>query len=346
MVKETQQTPLSGIEETIREPPLKKFKALFESTNPGSELESSDAMELEGESAGFAVSGETQSQTQTQGQHHRTSRSIGVSSLAVLREEEEETQSNFNSHERGTKRRLASEDDVEMQVANHDSTSDLSEPVRKRMALENVNSVTPVAQGAEQTTAPTTAPTVWTKPTSASVTAKDKATSGAPPGKPDTDVAFLKAIASTKRGKKTEDNFDREFNKLKISKPELDRRDPEEEWGVLADFGDDSGLRGNFMVIVEMDVSHDKLCDASALSERLINRQWDGKPNFKKFKKVRCHLTFPFDLSHVRLLLSMKKTTGYERPRIELIANQDNDYEIENGMLAYFIPTSTTHLAS
>lgn len=293
MVKESQQTPLSGIEETIREPPLKKFKALFESTNPGSaELESSGAMELEGESADFVVSCETQSQTQTQVQHHRT---IGVSSLAVLREEEEETQSNLNSHERGTKRRLASEDDVEMQIANQDdSTTDVSGPARKKMALENVNSVTPVAPGTEQTTGPT----VWTKPTSASVPAKDKATSGAPPGKPDTDVAFLKAIASTKRGKKNEDNFDREFNKLKISKPELGRQDPEEEWGVLADFGDDSGLRGNFMIVVEMDVS-EKLRDAPALSERSINRQWDGKPNFKKFKKVRSHLTFLFDLSHI-----------------------------------------------
>ncbi len=292
MVKETQQTPLSGIEETIREPPLKKFKALFESTNPGSaELELPDAMELEGESAGFAVSGETQTQTQTPGQHHRSTRSIGASNLAVLREEEEETQSNINSHERGTKRRLTSEDDVEMQVAGKgDSISDVSEPASKRMAVENVNSVTPVARSSEQTTAPA----VWTKPTSTSVPTRDKTTSGAPPGKPDMDAAFLKAIASTKRGKKNEDDFDREFNKLKISKPELDRRDPEEEWGVLADFGDDTGLRGNFMVIVEMDVS-EKSLGGPALRERSTNRQWDGKPNFKKFKQVRCHLSFPSD---------------------------------------------------
>ena len=37
----------------------------------------------------------------------------------------------------------------------------------------------------------------------------------------DTDAAFLQALASTKRGKRREDDFDREFNNLRISKPEI-----------------------------------------------------------------------------------------------------------------------------
>ena len=109
-----------------------------------------------------------------------------------------------------------------------------------------------------------------------------KGGSGAAAGKPDTDNEFLKAIASTKRGKKTEDVFDREFNKLKISKPEVEKRDPEEEWAVLAEFGDDSGLRGNFMTVVEMDVFRR---DGRGQAREPL-REWDGKPNYKKFKKV------------------------------------------------------------
>src|SRR6266545_601010 len=39
----------------------------------------------------------------------------------------------------------------------------------------------------------------------------------------------------------------------------------------------------------------------------------------------------------------MQKTVGYQRAKIDLFASQDNDYEIENGMAAYFILISTTH---
>lgn len=272
---------MSGIEETVHQPPLKKFKALFESTNPEG-MESIQTMEMTGDDD----FGQTQTQSETQGQSNRLLKKMG---LAALQEEsEEETQSHTAgaSQHVGRKRRMSSEEDVQMQVmeeSREPSTSVAVEPVSKRRAVENVNSVVPVDASAQNTT---TRARGGSKPPSTFVPGRDKDKNpGAPVGQLDTDEAFLKAIASTKRGKKNEDEFDREFNNLRISKPELARRDPEEEWGLLAEFGDDSGLRGNFMVIVEMDVPT-KDGGSNALKEKEVSREWNGKPNFKKFKKV------------------------------------------------------------
>lgn len=111
-------------------------------------------------------------------------------------------------------------------------------------------------------------------------------------GKLDTDPAFLTALASRKRGKKGEDEFDREFNQLRISKPDLGRAGQEEEqeaqkeaWAVLGDFDDDvRNIRGNFMVVVEMDVYGE--CHRRHTVP--VVRTCDGRPNFKKFRKVGC----------------------------------------------------------
>jgi len=223
----------------------------------------------------------------TQTQPDTGPRSMGDSSLTILREEEEETQNIAaeSQLQRGKKRRLLSEDDVEMQIGDEDrgdTTSDLALPSNKRRALENFNAVSPVGPSSEEVTAMAGS---GTEPPSNSGSVKSKSTSGALPGKPDTDDAFLKAIASTKRGKKNEDEFDREFNKLKLTKPELGRQEPEEEWDVLADFGNDSGLRGNFMVIVEVDL-HERDRRSTGLKLKSTNCEWDQRPNFKKFKKV------------------------------------------------------------
>ncbi|KAF8966816.1 hypothetical protein BDZ97DRAFT_1985838 [Flammula alnicola] len=284
---------LSGIEETIREPPLKKFKALFEASNPnGPDAETfglADSMPID-----------SSSQTQTQSDvQSRPLRSMGASNLAVLREEEEEaTQSGLASSvgQRGHKRRLESVgEDIDMETVDHNGGSDTALPAAKKRAVENVNSVgrnddAPMVLAATRAAS---------KPPSTIAPAKDKR--GAPAGKPDSDAAFLKAIASTKRGKKAEDAFDREFNQLKISKPEIDNRDPEEEWGLLAEFGDDSGLRGNFMTVVDMDLYQK---DPNR-QKNPANHSWDGKPNFKKFKK---------------------KVVGMPRSKVEVFLNEENDY--------------------
>lgn len=172
-------------------------------------------------------------------------------------------------------------EDVEMQAVDDELNPSPSEagepPPAKKRAVDNLNAVERSAPGAAA--APTS-----NKPPSKVLTT-DKTKEGAVAGKPDTDAAFLKAIASTKRGKKTEDEFDREFNNLKISKPGLvDNPEPEDEWAVLAEFGDDSGLRGNFMTIVEMDLYRK---DDDATHQRTVNHSWGGQPNFKKFKQAR-----------------------------------------------------------
>jgi len=211
-----------------------------------------------------------------------------VSSLAILREEEEESQGPTTAT-RGLKRRMESVDeDVEMQTVDHELIPSPPEaggpPPAKKRALDCLNAVERTANVIATGAAFTSNNKPLSKtPFTAAQPAKGK-NNGAPVGKPDTDAAFLKAIASTKRGKKTEDAFDREFNNLKISKPELvDNPDPEQEWAVLAEFGDDSGLRGNFMTVVEMDLYKK---DDDPAQQRTVNHSWDGKPNFKKFKKA------------------------------------------------------------
>ncbi|TFY73882.1 hypothetical protein EWM64_g10131, partial [Hericium alpestre] len=118
---------------------------------------------------------------------------------------------------------------------------------------------------------------------------------------------FLKAVNSTKRGKKHEDAFDREFNKLRISKPELDRDQQEKDWAVLADFGND-GVRGNFMVVLELDVDRNTRAQRADRADRAeSSRAWDGKPDFKKFKK---------------------KSTARRRETVELLLSEENDHGI------------------
>ena len=254
-----------GIEDTIAEPPVKKFKALFDASNPERESLSS---------------------TQTESQI-RSSRTLWSGNegpvLSMLREEEEEESQMGGVDSNPTpprvlKRRLESVDEnsEEMDVVEREAPGNAFSA--KKRAIENVNAVER-SEGAPKPPSIRAA----SKPPSSSVIPAKKDKQGAAPGKPDTDAAFLKAIASTKRGKKAEDNFDREFNNLKISKPELEQQhEPEEEWAVLADFGDDTGLRGNFMVVVELDVyKKDKEPQSS-----VINHSWAGKTNFKKFKKV------------------------------------------------------------
>ncbi|EPS98827.1 hypothetical protein FOMPIDRAFT_90487 [Fomitopsis schrenkii] len=60
---------------------------------------------------------------------------------------------------------------------------------------------------------------------------------------PDTDEVFLKAVALTKKGKRTEDTFDREVNNLRISRPELEATPERDAWAVLDKFGDDRDVR-------------------------------------------------------------------------------------------------------
>ncbi|KAF8256858.1 hypothetical protein EI94DRAFT_1762374 [Lactarius quietus] len=123
----------------------------------------------------------------------------------------------------------------------------------------------------------------------------------------DTDENFLKAVNSMKRGKKHEDEFDREFNQLRITNPKAKKKKDKTQtqpWESIDDFGD-VGLRGNFMVVVEMDVLRGSAKPALTARNRDDgNSEWVGKPNFKKFKT--------------------------RRPTVELVVSEENDYGIGN----------------
>ncbi|KAJ3861354.1 hypothetical protein EV359DRAFT_84422 [Lentinula novae-zelandiae] len=254
--------------EPSEEPVLKKFKALFEATN---DPEQADVLMSQ-----LPVADEPPSRTQSQSEISVNARKTSVTAhqtLDTISEDTQESQTTNSSstNTTGKKRKIATDNDdiisVEEALAPTASKSQSSSaaPPSKKRAIEKVNAVEPNSQ----------------KPSSTTKTAK---ASGALPGKPDTDPVFLKAVTSTKRGKKAEDDFDREFNKLKISKPELDRskENPEDQWAILDDFSNDRNIRGNFMVIVEMDVYKDRFPEKRATAN---NPEWRGQPNFKKFKR-------------------------------------------------------------
>ncbi|KAK0200414.1 proline-rich protein [Desarmillaria ectypa] len=255
--------------EVPEEPAYKKHKALFDASDPEKAGITFDGTSFSGFQSGAAS--HTQSQSETLG-----SRSSRGGALQPVREEEEETQQSVPEGSRGQKRKTVLEDvemaDIEKVLA---PTPEADAPPAKKRAIDNVNAVhrlpTTTIQAEDRTRSK---PPSTVRPT--------KSKSGAPPGKPDTDDAFLKAIASTKRGKKNEDEFDREFNKLKIAKPELNKENPEDEWKVLEQFGDENNVRGNFMVVVPMEV-HGK--HGGRTRQTTTNAEWQGKANFKKFKK-------------------------------------------------------------
>lgn len=266
------------------EPPLKKFKALFEESDPARVAQSGMQSGISTGQTADAGESITQSESGTTQVHPRL-RAGGRTQLAALAEEEEESMSGATpdlnvlqpNQSQGLKRKTPMEEDEDVEMVDEEG------PRPKRRAVEDVNAVQSSAFGAvgkppSQATA---------KPSSrADQTQKSQKPSGAAPGKPDMDEAFLKAVATTKRGKRAEDTFDREFNNLRISKPDLDRDEQQKEWAVLDDFGDDGDMRGNFMVIVEMDV-HRKDGEQRALRAGGGRTDWEGRPDFKKFKKAR-----------------------------------------------------------
>jgi hypothetical protein len=102
------------------------------------------------------------------------------------------------------------------------------------------------------------------------------------------DTAFLAAIAKNAKSKKAVDELDKEFNQLRIPKPGAnpgsnvikasawDANHP--DWNLVNEFDDD--MRGNFIQIVRMDLVR------KDGGRKVASGADDGKPNFKKFKKV------------------------------------------------------------
>lgn len=240
---------------------MKKFKALFDDLDP--DKQASGDIEVMSQMNGS----QTQSQTQFPAARNND-RNNGI--VTEILEEEEETQPGPIA---GLKRKADNLD------ADEGTSPCPMRPTKRVHAAPSV----------EEAAATETA-TLESSNESAQASRNNfkQRRAGAPTGNPDTDAAFLKALASTKRGKRTEDNFDREFNQLKISKPEIEREDAQDQYALLAEFGDDANIRGNFMVVVELDVLQQNKRTHSSYAG-----QWKGKPNFKRFKKVFSLCLYP-----------------------------------------------------
>ncbi|KAF9651006.1 hypothetical protein BDM02DRAFT_3267528 [Thelephora ganbajun] len=251
------------------EPPLKRFKALFEESDP-------DRLTLSLPSESLGVMQEYRLQPSST----PTDSQPGKEGHLHIVEGDEVSQDHAAMESRGTKRRAGTEDTEDDHVFSTLAEHERSARPLKRRAVGRAS--TTIAEAHSQTYG------------------------GANFGKPDMDKRFLTALASMKKGKKNEDSFDREFNDLRISKPDIEREVQEQGWDLLDGLDDEHNVRGNFMLVVELDV-YKKDGSAGRGTLRAGRIDWEGKPDFKKFRR---------------------KTDPRRRPTVELMLNQGNDYGV------------------
>lgn len=269
----TQSSVLDSVDDD--DPPTKKYKDLYDASDPDRIAQ----YDMDGYRNAFSQLPASDGLRTTQ------SAAMGPPALpAVAEEEEESTQTQARDRLQALKRKARTEDgDVEMRDGEEEPRAS------KKRAVDVPNAVQPTpklqvppASGSKVPPASKASKTTSSK----TQAGKDQATNGVASGQLDTDDAFLKAIASTKRGKKLEDTFDVEFNNLRISKPDLRRQQADEEWKILDDFGEDQNLRGNFMVVVEMDLYKKPTTSHDAMRVTGGRADWEGRPDFKKFKQA------------------------------------------------------------
>jgi len=119
---------------------------------------------------------------------------------------------------------------------------------------------------------------------------KQRNTATARQVQPDRDENFLKALASTKKGKKKEDQYDRDFNELRVAKPTqahlkaaVGVEEDLEAWNAIEK---DMDIRGNFMVVMQ-EIELRAPRDPEEVAVRCEGRlEWAGRQDFKKFKRV------------------------------------------------------------
>lgn len=242
---------INELETPSVEPPLKKFKSLFEESDPNR----------------LALSLPSYNPEVTQESHLEhlslpTDGSLGQEEHWPTIDGDEASQDHTTAESRGTKRRADTEDTGDGPLSPGSTERDNFARPQKRRMMERAS--TSIAETNLQHLQPH---------------------GGAKLGEPDTDTHFLTALASMKRGKGSEDSFDREFNNLKISKPDLEREVIEKEWDLLDEFDDEHNVRGNFMLVVELE-AHKKGGAGGTGTMRTGRIDWEGKPDFKKFRKV------------------------------------------------------------
>lgn len=101
---------------------------------------------------------------------------------------------------------------------------------------------------------------------------------------PDVDSEFQKAIKKSKKDKKDLDELDKDFNALKIPKSKVKSAQAVSntvydypDYSIVDQFDDD--MKGNFIQIIRKDLFRKDTGEK-------VQQVDDGRPNFKKFKKV------------------------------------------------------------
>lgn len=271
----------------VEDPPHKKYKALFDQSDPDRAtilkppgIETSQGSLTQPESPiDFSITGA------------RASTNI---LLPVLREETEESFADnpggavvFNPEDRtqGAKRTLTQRDeDEDIEMGDQNETDRTS----KRRTLSAGATISSMLQeeGSSNTPQRRALQSGGSIHKDKSKVLKQADKAVLQKSNKDKDEKFLKAVASTKRGKRLEDEFDIEFNNLKISKPNLERNESAGDLKALEEFGDDGDLRGNFMVVVEMELHNKDKPSRQSLRSTATRADWEGRLDFKKFKKV------------------------------------------------------------
>ena len=260
------------------EPPLKKFKKMFEDSDPDRLVNS-----------------------QTQGPEMRT-----LSSIVELAYEERTEAVQTALRDTGLKKRKRTSDDAD--ATNEDEarprtradsrTPSLGPPPSKRRApqMQQAGSLTTVPEVSESQVAPSSSRGAQPQKSQAcestsqakSTEKKKKNVATAAQAQPDRDENFLKALASTRKGKKKEDQYDRDFNELRVAKPTQAHlkagvvvEEDLEAWNAIEK---DMDIRGNFMVVmqeIEPRMPREPEVETSRAGPERV-----GRPDFKKFKRV------------------------------------------------------------
>lgn len=170
-------------------------------------------------------------------------------------------------------------------------------------------------------TIPATAATTSEAPTRTTSTSNDKK------GNSDTDTKFLQAMATSKRSKKGLDQFDKEFNLLRLSKPTrvtgrhgkiiADVDDPEyRAWEQMGPSDFDINAAGNFVQVDFVPLVYQRSEEEIQDQERRqseLQGKWNGKPNFKKFRTKQRPRREPIAMD-VREGMDYGMGDGYTRP--------------------------------
>ncbi|KAH9160697.1 hypothetical protein EDB89DRAFT_1914535 [Lactarius sanguifluus] len=268
---------------------LDKYKALFDASNPD----------------------RAPSETQETG-----STPVGIGMLSAVPEEQESQSLGQSGDARGTKRSRA-DDDAEMADVSAEAGGNAEQTrLLKRRAVD--------ANAVQQSVATQPKPNSTSTQTQNSGVAEAATTgikragaakppsSAKSPNKLDTDENFLKAVNSMKRGKKHEDDFDREFNQLRITNPKAKKK---QDKAQIEDACRPGYYCRRWCCHLQA-MGRDRRFWRRGTEGQLYGRGGDGRPAGQR--EVHIDRAKP------------RRRQISRRPTVELVVSEENDYGIGN----------------